>query len=39
MELSSGEIQQTAKEFIIQKKIIIIMAGIKRRVFCKFCHA
>jgi hypothetical protein len=35
MELSSEEIQQTAKEFIIQKKIIRKMAGVKRRVFCK----
>jgi hypothetical protein len=31
MELSTGEIQQTAKRvFIIQNKIIRIMAGVKR---------
>jgi hypothetical protein len=35
MVLSSGEIHQTARVFIIQKKIIRIMAGVKRRVSCR----
>jgi hypothetical protein len=36
MELFSGETQQTAKKvFYIQKKIIRIMAGNKRRVSCR----
>jgi hypothetical protein len=35
MELSSGEIQQTARAMNIQKKIIRIIAGVKRRVSCR----
>jgi hypothetical protein len=35
MELCSGEIQQTTRVFIFQKKIIKIMAGVKGRVSCR----
>jgi hypothetical protein len=35
MDLSSGGIQLTRKDYLSSKKIIRIMAGVKRRVSCR----
>jgi hypothetical protein len=31
----SGEVQQIVEEYFMSKRIIRIMAGVKKRVFCK----